>query len=80
MSFVASLVKSSHIPQKEEVEPEEKKEKLPWGISFSYARALQAPPLATWGGKPENVAAARKVFLQRLQLTVAADRGEYVGE
>lgn len=58
----------------------EKREKLPWGISFSYARALQGPPLAAWGGKPENILTAQQVFLKRLALTVAADRGEYQGE
>ena len=30
----------------------------PWQLSFSYGRALQAPALKAWGGKPENVEAA----------------------
>ena len=29
----------------------------PWQLSFSYGRALQAPALKAWGGKPENVEA-----------------------
>ena len=29
----------------------------PWKLSFSYGRALQAPALKAWGGKPENVEA-----------------------
>ena len=28
---------------------------LPWGLSFSYSRALQAAPQKAWAGKPENV-------------------------
>ncbi|HYS45420.1 MAG TPA: class I fructose-bisphosphate aldolase, partial [Rhizomicrobium sp.] len=29
---------------------------LPWALTFSYGRALQAAPQAAWSGKPENVA------------------------
>ncbi len=29
----------------------------PWQLSFSYGRALQAPAIKAWGGKPENVEA-----------------------
>ena len=29
---------------------------LPWTVSFSYSRALQAAPQKAWSGKPENVA------------------------
>src|SRR6185437_10751240 len=32
---------------------------LPWRLTFSYGRALQAAPLKAWGGKSENVAAAQ---------------------
>lgn len=39
----------------------------PWPLTFSYARALQEEALEVWKGKPENVAAARTVFLARLQ-------------
>ena len=31
---------------------------LPWQVTFSYGRALQAAPQKAWSGKPENVAAA----------------------
>lgn len=34
----------------------------PWLLSFSYGRALQDACLKTWGGKPENISAAQKVF------------------
>src|SRR5690606_20139426 len=32
---------------------------LPWKLTFSYGRALQAAALSAWGGKAENVAAAQ---------------------
>ncbi len=54
-----------------------KKEPLPWEIAFSYARALQEPALRIWAGKEENVPAARKEFLKRLQLNQLADQAEY---
>src|SRR5690606_5334282 len=36
---------------------------LPWRLTFSYGRALQAAAIKTWGGKTENVAAAQRAFL-----------------
>ena len=50
---------------------------LPWLLSFSYARALQEPPMAIWQGRAENVAAAQQAFLQRARLNAAAQRGAY---
>jgi fructose-bisphosphate aldolase class I len=50
---------------------------LPWLLSFSYARALQEPPMATWQGKAENIAAAQSAFLHRARLNGLAQRGEY---
>jgi fructose-bisphosphate aldolase class I len=52
----------------------------PWGLTFSYGRALQASVLKTWGGKPENVAAAQKVFLHRAKCNGLAALGKYTGE
>lgn len=49
----------------------------PWSLSFSYARALQEPPMATWSGKAENVAAAQQAFYRRAKFNSAARRGEY---
>jgi len=49
----------------------------PWRLSFSYGRALQAPPLKTWAGKAENVAAAKRAFLHRARLNGAATSGAY---
>lgn len=50
---------------------------LPWQLSFSYARALQEPPMAMWSGKAENVQAAQQAFLKRARLNGLAQRGEY---
>ena len=49
----------------------------PWLLSFSYARALQEPPMAIWKGRPENAAAAQQAFLHRARLNAAAQRGTY---
>lgn len=52
----------------------------PWELSFSYARALQQPVLQAWGGKPENVPTAQRVFYKRAKLNGAARRGTYNAE
>jgi fructose-bisphosphate aldolase, class I len=49
----------------------------PWELSFSYGRALQAPALKAWGGKPENVAAGQKAYYHRAKLNGAARYGKY---
>jgi fructose-bisphosphate aldolase class I len=50
---------------------------FPWELSFSYGRALQAPALKAWGGKPENVAAAQRAFYHRAKCNGAARHGKY---
>jgi len=52
-------------------------EKLPWYVSFSYARALQEPALNAWQGKKENIPAAQKAFLKRAKLNSLATMGRY---
>lgn len=52
----------------------------PWGLTFSYGRALQASVLKAWGGKSENVGAAQKVFLHRAKCNGLAALGKYTGE
>lgn len=37
-----------------------------WGVSYSYARALQEPALKAWQAKDENVRQAQLVFLERV--------------
>src|SRR6476619_4375460 len=49
----------------------------PWQLSFSYGRALQAPALKAWGGKPENVEAAQRAYYHRAKLNSAARTGMY---
>jgi fructose-bisphosphate aldolase class I len=49
----------------------------PWPLSFSYARALQEPPLKAWRGQSANVAEARQALLKRARLNGAAARGRY---
>lgn len=39
----------------------------PWPLTFSYARALQEEALVAWGGKDENLDAARAAYAERLQ-------------
>ncbi len=38
----------------------------PWGVTYSYARALQSPALKAWSGKDENLRQAQLVFLERV--------------
>lgn len=50
---------------------------LPWTLTFSYGRALQADALATWGGKPENVAKAQTALLKHAKANSLACLGEF---
>ena len=52
----------------------------PWQLSFSYGRALQAPALKAWQGKPENVEAAQRAFYHRAKMNSAARTGMYAPE
>jgi fructose-bisphosphate aldolase class I len=56
------------------------KGKLPWALTFSFARAIQQPALEIWKGKDENVKAAQKMLYHRASLDNAARRGEYKPE
>ncbi|TMJ43455.1 MAG: fructose-bisphosphate aldolase class I [Alphaproteobacteria bacterium] len=50
---------------------------LPWKLTFSYGRALQAAALKTWKGKAENVIAAQKAFTHRAQMNALAASGKW---
>jgi fructose-bisphosphate aldolase class I len=52
----------------------------PWQLSFSYGRALQAPALKAWGGKPENVEAGQRAYYHRAKMNGAARSGLYAPE
>jgi fructose-bisphosphate aldolase, class I len=49
----------------------------PWQLSFSYGRALQAPALKAWGGKPESVEAGQRAYYHRAKMNGAARTGTY---
>jgi fructose-bisphosphate aldolase class I len=53
---------------------------LPWSLTFSYGRALQAAPQKAWSGKPENVAAGQRAFTHRAQMNSLASKGEWQAE
>ena len=48
---------------------------LPWALTFSYGRALQAAPQKAWSGKAENVAAAQRAFAHRARMNSLAATG-----
>ena len=50
---------------------------LPWELSFSYGRALQASPMNIWCGNEDNYTAGQKALLKRAQLNSLAHQGEY---
>ena len=50
---------------------------LPWPLTFSYGRALQAAPQKAWSGRPENVAAGQRAFAHRARMNSLAARGEW---
>jgi fructose-bisphosphate aldolase class I len=52
----------------------------PWEISFSYGRALQAPSLEAWAGKPDQVEAGQRAFYHRAKMNSAARTGVYAPE
>jgi fructose-bisphosphate aldolase class I len=53
---------------------------LPWPLTFSYGRALQAAPQKAWSGRPENVAAGQRAFTHRARMNSLATRGEWNAE
>lgn len=50
---------------------------LPWKLTFSYGRALQAAPQKAWSGKTENVAAAQRAFTHRAEMNGLASTGTW---
>jgi fructose-bisphosphate aldolase class I len=50
---------------------------LPWGLTFSYGRALQAAPQKAWAGKAENVSAGQKAFAHRARMNGLAALGKW---
>ena len=50
---------------------------LPWKLTFSYGRALQAAPQKAWAGKAENVGAGQQAFTHRAHMNSLASKGEW---
>jgi fructose-bisphosphate aldolase class I len=50
---------------------------LPWALTFSYGRALQAAPQAAWAGNAENVTKGQHAFLHRARMNSLASLGEW---
>jgi fructose-bisphosphate aldolase, class I len=50
---------------------------LPWKVTFSYGRALQAAPQKAWSGKSENVPAAQNAFGHRAEMNGLASLGRW---
>ena len=50
---------------------------LPWPLTFSYGRALQAAPQKAWSGRPENIAAGQRAFTHRARMNSLAAKGEW---
>jgi fructose-bisphosphate aldolase class I len=53
---------------------------LPWPLTFSYGRALQAAPQKAWAGKAENVAAGQQAFAHRARMNSLASKGEWTAD
>jgi fructose-bisphosphate aldolase class I len=53
------------------------KSRLPWALTFSFARAIQQPALEIWRGDEANVLAAQQALHHRALCNRAACRGEY---
>jgi fructose-bisphosphate aldolase class I len=53
------------------------KTKLPWALTFSFARAIQQPALKIWCGEDSNSDAAQKALYHRAKCNQAARLGQY---
>ena len=53
---------------------------LPWRLTFSYGRALQAAPQKAWSGKSENVAAGQRAFTHRAHMNALASTGRWTAD
>ena len=51
--------------------------KLPWALTFSYGRALQAAPQKAWSGKTENIGAGQAAFAHRALMNSLASLGKW---
>jgi fructose-bisphosphate aldolase class I len=50
---------------------------LPWNLTFSYGRALQAAALKSWSGKAANLPKGQAAFAHRARMNGLASRGKW---
>ncbi|MGJ5073599.1 class I fructose-bisphosphate aldolase [Bradyrhizobium oligotrophicum] len=50
---------------------------LPWKLTFSYGRALQAAPQQAWAGRAANIPAGQRAFTHRARMNALASRGQW---
>lgn len=53
------------------------KNRLPWIVTFSFARAIQQPAIEAWKGKDANIEEAQKLLYKRAKLDATARGGKY---
>ena len=53
---------------------------VPWELTFSYGRALQAAPLSAWSGQEDNAEATQSAFAHRALCNGEARLGRYSEE
>lgn len=53
---------------------------MPWPLSFSYGRALQAPTLEAWGANRADIAGAQALLVHRCKMNGLAAKGEWSQE
>ncbi|HUZ59232.1 MAG TPA: class I fructose-bisphosphate aldolase [Hanamia sp.] len=53
------------------------KNRLPWIVTFSFARAIQQPAIEAWKGKDANIEEAQKLLYKRAKLDTTARGGKY---
>jgi len=56
------------------------KSRMPWALTFSFARAIQQPALEIWLGEETNVSAAQQALFHRANCNRAARQGKYNAE
>ncbi len=54
--------------------------KMPWPLTFSFARAIQHPALDIWSGHESEVKAAQEALIHRAECSRAARCGKYRSE
>ncbi len=50
---------------------------FPWKLGFSYGRALQDGPMATWKGDSANAEKAQQALAVRAKANAAASKAKY---